>query len=231
MIDFHTHILPGIDDGSSSLEESLEMLRLSAEQGVDLLYLTPHFYAEEDSPASFLKRREEAFGRLSEWQEDDSLELRLGAEVLYYQGMEDSAELEGLAMEKTRLILIEPPFTPWPNYVISEIRRTGENLGLVPVIAHADRYMRMFNDKSIVNSLLEERLLVQFNTKAFLDRSFAPLAFEFLKKGKIAFIGTDAHNTGSRPVNLGEACAAIRNAGLARELAAMNERSYRLLNA
>ena len=56
MIDIHSHILPGMDDGSSSLEESLAMAGESARQGVRLLAATPHFYATQENPASFLRR-------------------------------------------------------------------------------------------------------------------------------------------------------------------------------
>ena len=56
MIDFHTHILPGMDDGASDAAESLAMLRTSYQQGVDTLFATSHFYADEEDPASFLKQ-------------------------------------------------------------------------------------------------------------------------------------------------------------------------------
>ena len=61
VVDFHTHILPGIDDGSSSAEESLAMLQMEKEQGIDTVVVTPHFYPQEDRPERFLKRRKEAF--------------------------------------------------------------------------------------------------------------------------------------------------------------------------
>ena len=57
MIDLHTHILPKMDDGASSSDLSLEMLRMEAEQGVDTVVLTPHFYREKEDPSSFLQRR------------------------------------------------------------------------------------------------------------------------------------------------------------------------------
>ncbi|MBQ8395535.1 MAG: capsular polysaccharide biosynthesis protein, partial [Oscillospiraceae bacterium] len=64
IIDFHTHVLPKIDDGSSSLKESIGMLRLEAEQGIETVVATPHFYANHDSPEAFLERRKMAQERL-----------------------------------------------------------------------------------------------------------------------------------------------------------------------
>ena len=61
MIDFHSHILPAIDDGSQSVEESLEMLRALKAQGVDTVIATSHFYATHRSPESYLQRRKAAF--------------------------------------------------------------------------------------------------------------------------------------------------------------------------
>ena len=59
-IDFHTHILPGIDDGSASVEESIELLKAEAAQGITKVVATPHFYANYDSPERFLERRAKA---------------------------------------------------------------------------------------------------------------------------------------------------------------------------
>ena len=70
MVDFHSHILPEMDDGSESVEMSLAMLRESRRQGVDLICSTSHFYADEEEPASFLARRGEAYARLREAMEN-----------------------------------------------------------------------------------------------------------------------------------------------------------------
>ena len=56
MIDFHSHILPAMDDGSKNIEESLQMLRMLQEQGVERVIATPHFYADENPPDVFLRR-------------------------------------------------------------------------------------------------------------------------------------------------------------------------------
>ena len=71
MIDFHSHFLPEIDDGADSLDTSLSMLRESRNQGVDLIFATPHFYADMDDPASFLARRNQAFSRLKQAMAED----------------------------------------------------------------------------------------------------------------------------------------------------------------
>ena len=64
MIDFHSHILPAMDDGSKNIEESLQMLRMLQEQGVERVIATPHFYADENPPDVFLRRRADAWEHL-----------------------------------------------------------------------------------------------------------------------------------------------------------------------
>ena len=67
MIDFHAHILPFVDDGSASLDESMSMLRMLREQGVDTVCATPHFDALHDSPDDFFQKRNEAYSKLKEY--------------------------------------------------------------------------------------------------------------------------------------------------------------------
>ena len=83
MIDFHSHILPGMDDGSKSTQESLEMLDMLRAQGVDTVAATPHFYARENPPEVFLRRRAEAWNRLRPQLTADSPRVLLGASAMW----------------------------------------------------------------------------------------------------------------------------------------------------
>ena len=99
MVDFHTHILPKIDDGSKSVEESLAMLRSEWEQGIQEVVLTPHFYPQMDDPREFLARRQASFERLQAAMGEEALpKLRLGAEVYFYYGMSNSEILKELVI-------------------------------------------------------------------------------------------------------------------------------------
>ena len=122
MIDFHSHFLPRMDDGSRSVEESLEMLRVSLDQGVDVMAATPHFYAFREDPDSFLERRAAAFARLP-LEDAPHPKLLLGAEVYYFDGMSNSESLRRLTLEGTRYILIEMPFSRWSDHMVDEVLR------------------------------------------------------------------------------------------------------------
>lgn len=114
MIDFHSHILPGMDDGSQTVEESLTLLEMLRAQGVDTVAATPHFYARENSPEVFLRRRREAWERLNARLTPGGPQVLLGAEVRYYRGISRLEELHRLCLSGTHVLLLEMPFPPGP---------------------------------------------------------------------------------------------------------------------
>ena len=83
MIDWHTHILPEMDDGSHCVAESISMVNMQAAQGVSTIIATPHFYANHDTVSSFLDRREKTYGMLKAELPREAPDIKLGAEVLY----------------------------------------------------------------------------------------------------------------------------------------------------
>ena len=118
MIDFHSHILPGIDDGSKDVAESLAMLSALKEQGVDTVVATPHFYANHHSVEEFLRRRQKAMDRLSAELSEGAPTIVLGAEVRYYEGISHLQNLESLCIGDSKLLLLEMPFYKWTEYTV-----------------------------------------------------------------------------------------------------------------
>ena len=110
MIDFHSHILPGMDDGSKNVEESLQILKLMADQGIDKVAATPHFYASlsGESPEEFLIRRNTAEQMLRERikNEEGLPQIFCGAEVKYFRGMSGVEDLKKLTLQGTELLLV-----------------------------------------------------------------------------------------------------------------------------
>ena len=114
IVDFHSHILPGIDDGSASLEESIALLKMEAKQGIRHVVATPHFYPRYDDPEQFFIRRQEAEYLLRREMEihPGLPELTVGAEVHFFPGMSHSDILSGLTIGGKECILIEMPGAP-----------------------------------------------------------------------------------------------------------------------
>lgn len=211
VIDFHSHILPQIDDGSESVEMSLAMLRKEAAQGINYVVATPHFYAWHDSPERFLRRRADAEARLREAMADceDLPDICLGAEVAYYAGMSGSKELRSLCIGDSRYIMVELPTPPWYDSIYEELRAIRDRQGLIPVLAHIDRYLEPFKTKRMMRKLEELPVLVQANASFFLQRSTARVSIRLLQEGRIHLLGSDCHNLTTRPPLLGKAVAEI----------------------
>lgn len=203
IIDFHSHILPGIDDGSRDVETTCEMLRKSADQGVEVMVATPHFYANQMQMKSFLEQREEAFQQVMEAPREESIRIIKGAEVAFFPGMSRAEELPLLCIENTRLMLVEMPFCSWTNKEIKELEGLI-NRGMTPIMAHLERFYGFQKDKKIMNELLELPVYVQLNAEAFLSWWLRRMPLKLLKNGDAHLLGSDAHSVHRRPPNLAE---------------------------
>ena len=204
VIDFHSHILPGVDDGSASLEESIALLRLEAEQGISRVVATPHFYPQHDSPERFLNRRARAEAKLREEMEKHTglPELSVGAEVYYFNRMSDSEVISELTIDEKRCILIEMPRAPWSEVMYRELESIYVKRGLIPIVAHVDRYIGRFRTFGIPQRLAELPVVVQANAEFFLNGSTSSMALRMLKQDRIHLLGSDCHNLRSRKPNL-----------------------------
>lgn len=204
LTDFHTHILPGIDDGSPSLEESLKMLRGEAAQGVKHVVLTPHFYPHLHSVSDFLSRRAEAYEKLCKAVagEDGLPQLHLGAEVYYYNGISCSDALQQLALEGTKYLLVEMPGSPWPGSAYEELETIIQKRKLTPIIAHIDRYIRPLCSYGIWQRLEDIPVRIQANAEFFQKRATRSMALRLLKNGRIHMLGSDCHSSEYRPPDL-----------------------------
>ena len=209
MIDFHSHILPGIDDGSKNAEMSLQMISSLASQGVDTIAATSHFYATERTPQRFLQRRAEAYDRLKAVLPQDAPRILLGAEVLYFPGISHMDELPQLCLEGTDLLLLEMPFTAWNERMVREVDELSRSGVCRIMMAHIERYY-FKQPVSVWDSFLDQGILMQSNAEFFLSFRTRRKALKMLKEGRIHLLGTDCHNMSSRAPRMAEARELIR---------------------
>lgn len=205
LTDIHCHILPGVDDGAKSIEESLEMLKIAAENGINRIILTPHnkpghkniHTADMDALIEKLKERIKKSG----------LKISLiGGNELYYR-MELSEEIrEGHArtMGDSRYVLIE--FSPMDDY--DYLRNGIYNLlseGFFPIIAHVERYKCLLEHPDRVKDLSGMGAYIQVNAGSVMGEA-GLLAKGFtrrlLKHELVHFVATDAHDTKKRAPEL-----------------------------
>lgn len=192
-LDFHTHILPGIDDGSRSVDESKLLFDMLASQGVGTIVATPHYDPNNESVERFLERRRDAFLKMSEVCADEMPNVRLGAEVAYYPGISRLEGLSELCVEGTKFILLEMPESKWSQYTLNEIANLSTLRGLVPVIAHVERCVG-YQDKSILEWLCQNGVLIQINASFVINLSTRWYALRLLSRGVVHLIGSDCHN-------------------------------------
>lgn len=229
VIDFHSHILPGIDDGSKNVEMSIGMLHMAAEQNVDVMIATPHFYASRHRVEDFLKRRNHAYTRLKERLPEEAPDIKLGAEVAYFSGISRADRLDDLTIEGTNLILLEMPFMVWTDSVIREVEDLIKLREYQVILAHLERYTGASANRKWMEELFQLPLYVQINAESLLSwRTRRPL-IKMFRNSQAHFLGSDCHRIDKRQPNLGEGRAVLEKKLGVGFLKKMDEKGSRLL--
>jgi len=209
MIDFHSHILPCIDDGSQSVEMSLDMLSDSFAQGVSTVVATPHCYLTREADVEqFLLRREASYNALVKAMKKDSRkfpEIRLGCELKVMDEIPQMSALKPLCIENTDYVLVEMPYRRWNvnhyDFLYAMLLR-----GMQPVMAHIERFKEYKKDFFNLFSL---ELLYQVNADSFICRPFKKFIPFLFERGAVQVIGSDMHNTTARASHMKPAREAI----------------------
>jgi protein-tyrosine phosphatase len=207
IIDIHCHILPGIDDGSPDLEETVGMLYLAAASGVKKIVATPHSYVDKGDFLSFREKIDDAYSSVCGVIKHEKIpvELLLGMELLITSDLEDRLYSKSyITMNETKNILIEFTFEESFEYMDSAIKTILAE-GLTPVIAHPERYVEIQGNPERVRSWLEKGCMLQLNKGSFIGyfgEESKKSAVYLLKKGFAQFIASDAHSSKSRTTYL-----------------------------
>lgn len=204
MIDVHTHVLPNIDDGASTVDESQKMLVEAQKQGVKLCIATPHCVLHDNEMVSdFLEARDKAYRKLKSVLEENKELPRvfLGAEVYLDNNISKYPDVKKLCLGNSDYMLIE-----MPRY------RNGRELadwiyeltliGIKPIIAHIDRYSDWLE---LVKNFGGMDVIYQINASKFLTIGGRRFVRKFMKYNKPIVVGSDMHNTEDRSCNIGKA--------------------------
>lgn len=204
MIDFHTHILPDIDDGSRDLDTSVKMLEEAYASGTECVVLTSHVYPRKERDIGiFLEKRKKSFDELLKACEGkDVPKMLLGGEVQVRSDFSRYERLEELCIQGTDYMLIEMPHTHWEEWVFESVFNTTLR-GIKPIIAHVDRYMQV--SKKSICALLELQPVFQVNSELFTTRHGRKVALELFNRGMIHILGSDMHDLNLRKNTLNQA--------------------------
>lgn len=207
IIDFHAHILPAFDDGPSTCKEAAEILVKLYEQGVTHVVSTSHFYRHDEEISDFIIRRKKAYDKLTAYLCENNIthipHIIMGAEVYFTTALADDPNLEKLCIEGTDYMLVELPYTQLTENVLASFGTLAAGGRVRPILAHIERYARFADEKTILSFL--EYAPGQLNCDSVLTLSGSKLASKLIRSGRIAAIGSDAHNMTSRPPRYSEA--------------------------
>ncbi len=198
--DFHTHILPAMDDGAKDVETSLGMLNALKTQGIDTVLLTPHYFAHHETPATFLQRREASLAALQAAGEIP-LETVLGAEVHVMRELADVQGIENLRLGNSAYIMLEMPYLPLADWMIEAIENLYYTHGCKPMLAHLSRYAAYYNDKDFDALLSLQDVVVQVNNDDLKHRYIRKLVKAWIKRGVPVVFGSDCHSLTHRRPN------------------------------
>ncbi len=210
MIDIHSHILPGIDDGAKSFEQSLDILRGLSGQGITDVICTPHFIAETKitSPKS---TNTKLLDELKKRVEDENIDinLHLGNEIYIDRDIAKFIRTRKISpLADSKYLLIELPmsgeFAQYQDIFLSLQRK-----GWTVILAHPERYHSFQKDDKELQELFGKGVLFQCNLGSFIGqygKNAKKLARKLAKENQIFCFGTDIH----RPRNYSEIAKAIK---------------------
>ena len=197
MIDLHCHILPDMDDGPSTIEESISMVQIAFQDGIKTITATPHcpVFKEIDN---FISIRDEKIDTLTKILLDKKIEVNIlrGAEIFIDMDIFDFKGIERLTLNGSRYILIELPMMTYPRYTEDFFYRL-QLAGFIPIIAHPERNTAIMTKPDLLYRLIDLGSLAQINTGSItglFGQAVQKCAKKLLTNKMAHIVATDAHS-------------------------------------
>lgn len=193
LTDFHAHCLPDLDDGAADVATSVAMLRASAEQGVQRVVATPHFYVGLHDASAFFKERRRAYEDIKPYLDEKMPEVLLGAEVLIREGI-SRYDLSSFCLQDTNILLVEMPFMAPPIWLYEELERITTRQGLTLMYAHLDRYLSWYSHGDFEMLMDMPDSIMQVNASSIVDKKYFKSLLRHLPDTRRMVIGSDMHD-------------------------------------
>lgn len=197
MVDIHTHILPGIDDGAVNEEMTLNMLRMAEKDGTRTMIATPHYYYPH-----YIATQEEVekkVERVNQLSRDHGLKVEVlpGREIMLdnYTLQDIKQGLMG-SLDNTQYLLVELSMHEWKPYYL-DVMYELQLMGYILIIAHPERYSYIQEDITMLNPLIKEGAIFQLNAGSITGlngKRVQKVAQELIRQGIIQLIGSDTHS-------------------------------------
>jgi len=203
MIDFHNHVLPNVDDGPKSIEESISMIKCAVKQGITDVVQTVHYQHPkmDGKNINYEHLKKKTFNLQSIINEHKlDIKIHLSAEVFYLPNLIDIMNENFFTFNKKKFMLIEFSSTIFPQNYKVEIYKI-QNKGVVPIIAHPERYRFVKNNLNEINDWLTKDYILQLDAGSvlgFFGKITQKISYEIIENYGIHLIGSDAHNNKKR---------------------------------
>ncbi len=196
LIDMHTHFLPGVDDGCKDIEESLYLLNRCKENGVDIVYLTPHVnHPKYPNTKAHLA---EVYNDVKTQLESTGVKTYLGSEVY----LTPDLDFDNIVpLGETPYVLVETALDVFPAYITDMLFKL-QLAGFIPILAHVERFAWLQKDSHLQVYLKTHDIKFQMNYVTFLDLRHNPTLKKYISNSWIEFIGSDVHHEGDGRVLL-----------------------------
>ncbi|MDQ0160440.1 tyrosine-protein phosphatase [Alkalibacillus salilacus] len=213
MIDIHSHILPGVDDGAQNINDSIEMAKMAVSQGITTIYATPHHLngRYETLPQTINEQVHILNQELHKHQIDLTIksgqEIRINGEVNEYLTKKSAIALG----DNTNYVLIEFPTSHVPKYskyTFYDLQRDG----YLPIVVHPERNAAIFKHPSILYRMIKRGAFSQLtagSVAGHFGKKIQSLCFRLIEANLVHFIASDAHNIDSRGFFMKEAFEVI----------------------
>lgn len=214
MVDLHCHILPGIDDGAEDLDAACEMAAIAAAVGIDTIVATPHCNTRNELKNYRSQSLTDRFRKVQAALDHYRIPIRIlpGAEVLVRGDMAQLLRDNCFqTIAGSRYLLTEFYFDEPPEFMDHELARIA-SAGLIPVVAHPERYFAVNDDPEIVRRWHSRGYVIQINKGSLLGRlteEAYDCAYYFLTEHLADLVASDAHHYTSRTPDLGELCVRL----------------------
>lgn len=206
MIDFHSHILHGVDDGAKDEDMTVDMLKLAKKSGTTGIVATPHFFRGRFQVPYEEIKKEVAKLKILAKEKDIDIEIYCGQEVYYNSRILESFKYGDIAtIENSRYMLIEFNLREFSvDEVINDIYEL-QLKGIVPIIAHPERYKKFIEAPELINKFIKEGFLFQLNAGSIVGdfgRDVKKTAELFTKHKIYSVIGSDGHRSQVRTTDM-----------------------------
>jgi protein-tyrosine phosphatase len=216
IIDIHSHIIPGIDDGSKSMEMTLEMIKNAEINGTKEIVATPHYLLEYGEAK--IEEIKDYVEKINSTLKSEKIDVKIysGQEVYYTEKIiEDYMEGNIGTINDSRYMLIEFPMQRFDDNIIDVLYELQVR-NIVPIIAHPERYKPFIKNPALINDFINQEYLFQVNAGSIEGRfgqEVKKTADLFLKNNIYNFIGSDAHNARNRNTGLKNSMELLKEDG------------------